>query len=200
VVVVGATGFPLGPDPQFARAAAFKLPRRSLQAKTAAGQAKAARRVAADYRAARTRLARVKAGPADEPLVASLRARLTAAADAFQALATAAEKNARPAYAKAAQRARAAESAVRKTIRASVYRDTLAAPRAHAIPELRRPPAPATPHYEPPEHTDPGPQPQTPSDPGPTQPQQPHGKECIAPPCGKPAPDPTDPEFGGGQG
>jgi hypothetical protein len=199
LVVDGATAFPLGPDPRFAKTTALKLPSRSLQARTAAGQAKAARRVAADYRSAHGRLARVKAGPADEPLVRSLRHRLTAAADAFQALARAADSNDRGAYAKAAKRARAAESGLRHTVRASVYRGTLEPPRAHAIPALRRPPTVVTrqaPHTEQPEQTKPSPQ--QPQRPGPSKPQPPR---CTGTACGgKPAPKPTNPDFGGGEG
>jgi hypothetical protein len=199
LVVDGATAFPLGPDPKFARAVAFRLPSRSLRAQTAANQAKAARRVAADYRAARGRLARVKAGPADEPLVSRLRDRTAAAADAFQALAGAADKNDRAAYATAAKRARAAETRLRGTIHASVYRGTLDPPRPHAIPALRRPPVvvkPPTPRTDPRPQQ---PQPPRPQQPQPSRPQQPQQPECIAPPCGgKPQPDPTDPDFGGG--
>jgi hypothetical protein len=203
LVVAGATGFPLGPDPKFA----LDVPAHSLQARTAAGQAKAARRVAADYRTARSRLARYKAGPADAPLVASLRRRLDSASDAFRALAAAADRNDRRAYAKAAKRARAAESNLRGTIRASVYRDTIDAPRAHAIPSLRRPPKVVRPDpVVPPAHTDPGdtnPGPQQPIDPGKSKPIKPvQPQECFTDPCGgKPKPDPTDPNFGdGGEG
>ena len=88
----GAKGFPLGADPAFAAALrrALDLPARSLAQPTPAGQASAARRIAADLRAARAKVARAKAGPADEPLRADLTRRLAAIAAAYGDLADAA--------------------------------------------------------------------------------------------------------------
>ena len=145
LTVPGAKGFPLGADRAFAAAIrrALDLPPRSLAQDTPAGQASAARRIAADLRTARTNVARVKAGPADEPLRADLARRLAAIADAYTDLGTAAAGNARGAYASAARRARTAEGALRETLRRSVY--DVRSPRARSIPALRRPPAPPKP-------------------------------------------------------
>ncbi len=60
---------------------------------------------------------RVKAGPADEPLRAGLTRRVAAIAAAYGDLAQAAASNDRGAYAKAAEHARAAEDALRRTLR-----------------------------------------------------------------------------------
>ena len=150
--VPGANGFPLGPDPAFAAAAnrALKRPERSLAGSTAKAQADAARRIAGDFRTARARLGRVAAGPADAPLVASLTKPLSAAVEAYGELAAAADANGRRRYASAAKRAHAAELALRKAVRTSVYRDTLRTPHAQAIPSLRRPPAVEKPAPAPP--------------------------------------------------
>jgi len=197
--VPGANGFPLGPDPAFAAAAnrALKRPERSLAGSTAKAQADAARRIAGDFRTARARLGRVAAGPADAPLVASLTKPLSAAVEAYGELAAAADANGRRRYASAAKRVHAAELALRKAVRTSVYRDTLRTPHAQAIPSLRRPPAvekpapapPVTP--DPPARPTPTPQPTTPT------PTPPKGPRCDFD-CGpKPQPTPTDPDFGG---
>ena len=197
--VPGANGFPLGPDPAFAAAVnrALKRPERSLAGSTAKAQADAARRIAGDFRTARARLGRVAAGPADAPLVASLTKPLSAAVEAYGELAAAADANGRRRYTSAAKRVHAAELALRKAVRTSVYRDTLRTPHAQAIPSLRRPPAVEKPAPAPPVTPDPparpGPTPQ-PTTPTPTPPK---GPRCDFD-CGpKPPPTPTDPDFGG---
>jgi hypothetical protein len=141
--VAGAKGFPLGADPAFAVAAthALKLPTRSLAAHTPKAQARIAKAIAADYRAARTKLGHAESGPAAEPLRADLTRRLTRAADAYRDVASAAAANARPRYASAAKRAHAAEQGLRDAVRRSIYRDTIHIARARTLPALRRPPA-----------------------------------------------------------
>jgi hypothetical protein len=140
--VPDAKGFPLGPDPAFAAAAnrALKLPARSLAARTAKRQASTAKALAADYRAARSALSRVKAGPADEPLRADLTRWLGRAADAYRDVSGAASANARGQYAGAAKRAHAAERALRGAVRGSAYRDAIHVAPARMLPALRRPP------------------------------------------------------------
>ena len=143
LAVPGAKAFPLGDDPAFGRAVrrALHVPAGSLRQGTPAGQASAARRIAADLRAARAKLVHVKAGPADQPLRAGLTRRVAAIAAAYGDLAQAAASNDRGAYAKAAEHARAAEDALRRTLR----HNRIPASRARSIPALRRPPAPPKP-------------------------------------------------------
>jgi predicted Ser/Thr protein kinase len=203
--VPGAAGFPLGPDPSFATAAtrALKVPARSLKARTPQGQASAARRIAADYRTARRRLARITAGPADEPLVAALGRRLGAAADAYRGLGATAAANDRRRYTRAATRARAAESGLRTTVRKSLYRDAIDVARPRSIASLRRPPVVKPGPAPPVTPSDPGPPTPAPYDPGPTNPGPskpgPTTPRCMTVPCGgRPPAEPTEPDFGGG--
>ncbi|MDA0164702.1 hypothetical protein OM076_30825, partial [Solirubrobacter ginsenosidimutans] len=154
LTVPGATAFPLGANPAFAAAAnrALKLPSRSL----ATGTPKAFRLVGGDYRSARSKLARISTGPADEPLRAGLADQLERIAAAYRGLAAA--RTPGP-YANATRRARGAEDALRRTVRGSVYRDAIRVPGPRPIPTLRHAPVVPPPTPTPVPHSDPTPVP-----------------------------------------
>jgi hypothetical protein len=197
--VHGAKPLPLGPDPAFAAgtARALTLPNRLLAVRTPDGQARVAKRIAADYGTAATSVSKLEPGPADEQLQAELRRHLRAAQHAYRALGDAAAADARTRYATAAKRAHSAELAVRRTLRSSVYRDAIDLARPRTIPKLRHPPStPATPTPAP--TPNPGPQPTPRPGPQPTPtpaPKRPDPGRCDFN-CPRPSATPTEPDFG----
>ena len=182
--VSSASGFALGPDRVFGDGVdgvlaqldgALRSHGDALRAaRRPGGQAAAAKRIAADYRAASAALAENAPSPADQGALDELVRATRAAGSAYGDLAAAAHAVGPRSYRSAASRARAAERRMASALDAlddGGY-ETLTRPRPRSIPPLRRPRAvqPDDPGPTGPGPSDPGPSDPGPSDPGPSDP------------------------------
>ena len=202
-----------GPRPTRRRAAQPRRrpPRRPPRA---GGQAAAAKRIAADYRAASAALAENAPSPADQGALDELVRATRAAGSAYGDLAAAAhavgprtlslrrEPSARGraptgvgARRPRGRRLRGPDTPTAAQHPAAAPPTRRAAGRSRAPPtQAHRTPARRTPARRIPDPPDPGPSDPGPSDPGPSDPGPSDPDE------GKPEPDPIDPDFGGSEG